>query len=216
MPVDDPDQFGARDLLEIMHDLYPAVEDERSDELPYEHPMTAVGIVLLSAAMMGSVDIAVLTSFTGCSTGFIAAIAFNMTNNGLWANGRYDTSDWLPRDSGIQVEELWEHVEIACGNMWRPVGDDRDPLDPCKVFWDERDGFTAENGRLQSADKHTLAIREFWESMADFPDLDVVYDVLCAPCKRTGRRPGAFWLPCSECQMLIDLLRPPNAAGSHS
>ena len=85
MPVDDPDQFGAKDLLEIMHDLYPAVEDERSDELPYEHP-----------------------------------------------------------------------------------------------------------------------------------DLDVVYDVPCAPCKRTGRRPGAFWLPCSECQMLIDLLRPPNAAGSHS
>jgi hypothetical protein len=43
--------FTGRDLLLVMQFLYPDVDD---DQEPYEHPMTAVGVVLLSAALARS------------------------------------------------------------------------------------------------------------------------------------------------------------------
>jgi hypothetical protein len=38
-------RFTVADLRPIMQFLYPEVEDERGDDEPYEHPMTAVGII---------------------------------------------------------------------------------------------------------------------------------------------------------------------------
>lgn len=44
-------------LKNLMHVMYPDVVDERDDKGDYEHPMTAVGIVLLTAALKGTIDL---------------------------------------------------------------------------------------------------------------------------------------------------------------
>src|SRR5689334_18604643 len=102
--------------------LYPDVEEDRDDE-KCEHPMTAVGLVLLSAAIIGRTEVAELTVFTGYSRRFISAITSNMQNNRLWIDGRYDVSAWLSPDGAIDEVRFWDHIEFACGTMWRPVVD---------------------------------------------------------------------------------------------
>ena len=104
----------AADLKSAMQEMYPGLKDKWDT---HEHPMTAVGIVLLSAALMKSNNPRALMSFTGYSFQFVSAIVLNMLNNRLWTNGRYDSSGWLLQGGTIETEELWEHIEIACGNM---------------------------------------------------------------------------------------------------
>ena len=90
--------FTVADLRPIMQVMFPAVEDERDDNEKYEHPMTAVGLVLLSAAIISTTEATKLVLFTGYSRPFISAITFNMQNNQLWVGGRYDASTWLSLD----------------------------------------------------------------------------------------------------------------------
>ena len=123
-----------------MHVMYPGVEDERDDKGSYEHPMTAVGIVLLSAALLGTIDARELMAFTRYSRQFVSAIALNMLNNRLWADGGYDHSSWLLEDGTMEEEELWEHIEIACGMLWMPKADTGVSAEPCDLYWDERGG----------------------------------------------------------------------------
>jgi hypothetical protein len=85
--------FTTADLQQNMEVLYPDVEDDRKHE-HYEHPMTAVGIVLLSAALLETVKASSLARFTLYSCHFISAINLNMQNNKLWVDGRYDSSAW--------------------------------------------------------------------------------------------------------------------------
>jgi hypothetical protein len=51
------------DLRPILQVMYAEVEDERDDKENYEHPMTAVGLVLLSAVIMGTIDATKLALF---------------------------------------------------------------------------------------------------------------------------------------------------------
>jgi len=62
---------------------------DANDPPEHEHPMVAVGIVLLSSAILGTANIEKLVKFTGYSRPFISAIAFNMENNKLWVDGQY-------------------------------------------------------------------------------------------------------------------------------
>ncbi len=126
--------FTGRDLLLVMQFLYPDVDD---DQEPYEHPMTAVGVVLLSAALVGTTKVNGLSRFTGYSRHFISAIVTNMQNNKLWIEG-YDCSRWLSPDGTIDKTNLWEHIDLACGDLWLPTADTAVSADPCKVYWDER------------------------------------------------------------------------------
>lgn len=130
--------FRSVDLRLIMQELFPDVEDDRDDNADYEHPMTAVGIVLLSAAIMGTVDASRLALFSGYSRQFISGIAVNMQNNKLWNNGRYDTATWLSPDGTINGNALWEHIDVACGMLWMPAGDTNISVDTCGIYWDER------------------------------------------------------------------------------
>ena len=130
----------AKDLRGVMHAMYPAVEDGRDDKGSYEHPMTAVGIVLLSAALLGTTQAKHLTAFTGYSVHFVSAIALNMQNNRLWTERRYDHSAWLLEDETIDAEQLWEHIEIACGMLWMSDADTSIFSDTCDIYWDERGG----------------------------------------------------------------------------
>ena len=115
---------------------------EANDPPQTEHPMTAVGIVLISAIILGTTDMSGLVKFTGYRENFISAIAFNMTQNKLWVNGGYDESQfskWFS-PAGIISDDVkfWDHIEIACGHMWRP-GVETVSLDPCEIYWGERE-----------------------------------------------------------------------------
>jgi len=96
----------AKDLKNLMHVMYPDVEDDRDDKCDFEHPMTAVGIVLLTATLTGTIDERALMGFTGYSRQFVSAIALNMLNNRLWSDNGYDHSNWLLDDGTIDTEKL--------------------------------------------------------------------------------------------------------------
>jgi len=132
--------FRATDLKGMMHAMYPDVENGRIDKASYEHPMTAVGIVLLSAAFLGTTAGRRLMAFTGYSGQFVSAIAFNMRNNRLWIDGRYEHSSWWLKNGTIGAEQLWEHIEMACGMLWMPEADTAVFGDPIDLYWDERGG----------------------------------------------------------------------------
>jgi hypothetical protein len=97
---------------------------------------------LLSAAFLGTIAGSELTAFTGYSGPFVSAIARNMLNNRLWINGRYDHSSWLLKNGTIAAEELWEHIETACGMLWMPEADTAIFGDPIDLYLDERGGLT--------------------------------------------------------------------------
>jgi hypothetical protein len=126
------------DLRPILQVMYAEVEDERDDNENYEHPMTAVGLVLLSAVIMGTTDATKLALFTCYSRYFISAITLNMDNNQLWVDGVYDASTWLSSDGTIDDKCFWDHIEVACGSQFMPAGDTNIKADPCKIYWGER------------------------------------------------------------------------------
>jgi len=126
--------FTGKDLLLVMQFLYPDVDDDLEH---YEHPMTAVGVVLLSAALVGTTKVKELARFTGYSRHFISAIVTNMQNNRLWIDG-YDCSSWLSPDGAIDKKSLWEHIDLACGVLWLPGCDSDVSADTCMVYWNER------------------------------------------------------------------------------
>jgi hypothetical protein len=130
--------FSVADLRLVMQFLYPDVENDRDDNENYEHPMTAVGLVLLSAALIGTTKARELVRVTGYSRQFISAIATNMQNNKLWIDRLYNCSGWLSPDGTIDKESLWEHIDLACGDLWLPGCDAGVSADTCMVYWNER------------------------------------------------------------------------------
>jgi len=98
--------------LKLLVYMFPEVEDDQDDELPYEHPMIAVGVVLLSAAWLGAVETKLIES-TGYSSWFIVGISVNVRNNGLWVRERYDSSEWLSQNGKINTRELSSHIEMS-------------------------------------------------------------------------------------------------------
>jgi hypothetical protein len=122
------------DLRQILQTVYPEVENDRDDEGSYDHPMAAVGLVLLSAAIIETQE---LVRFTGYSRDFISAITSNLRNNKLWIEDRYDTSAWLSAEGIIDQARFWDHIEFACGMLWQPDADSDISADPCSIYWDE-------------------------------------------------------------------------------
>jgi len=126
------------DIRAKLNANYPEVNEPPKNE----HPMIAVGIVLLSAIILETTDIGRLVKFTDYSQEFVSAIAANMQHNELWENGRYKKehwSQWLSPDWTItDDDQFWAHIEIACGTMWQPMVDTQFALDPCQIYWDER------------------------------------------------------------------------------
>jgi hypothetical protein len=130
-----------RDVEDIrlqLNSRYPDVNDPPETE----DPMIAVGIVLISAIILGTTDISGLVKFTGYSENFISAIASNMTQNKLWVNGGYDESQfskWFSFDGVISNDlAFWRHIEMACGIVRIP-GFETVSFDPCEIYRDERE-----------------------------------------------------------------------------
>ena len=126
------------DIRQKLTSRFPEVNDPPETE----HPMIAVGVVLVSAIILQTTDISRLVTITGYSRSFVSAVALNMIHNTLWiAGGRVDSqhSTWFSPD-GLVIDDrgFWDHIEMACGMMWMPGIDTTVALDPCEIFWDER------------------------------------------------------------------------------
>jgi hypothetical protein len=122
----------ADNLRELMRAMYPDVDDG------WEHPMTAVGVVLLAAGIFGITDEDALVRFTGYPKAFIFAILFNLRENGIWKNGSYDCSGWLSGSGAIDAETLWNQIEAAC-ELLVLQNFDVTGLDPCQIYWNNKE-----------------------------------------------------------------------------
>lgn len=117
-----------QDIKQLMYAEYGDSEEDVT------HPMTQVGIVLLSAAVLDTTEAAALRKFTMCSRDVISAITFNMQNNGLWTNRGYDCSSWFNCGVIMSGEEFWNHIGAACGELWFPGADRNLAIDTCNLI----------------------------------------------------------------------------------
>jgi hypothetical protein len=53
--------FTVADLRQILQTVYPEVDDDRDEASGYDHPMAAVGLVLLSAAIIETKELVLFT-----------------------------------------------------------------------------------------------------------------------------------------------------------
>ena len=126
-------KLTAADLLSLARTMYRGVDDP--DEYSGPHPVTAIAAVLMSAAFIGTIDTVRLKRFTGYSPGFISAIKFNMENNHLWSDGRYDASAWLSSKGAVDRDRLYDDVEVAMGWVWTEEADSTHSTESCEVYW---------------------------------------------------------------------------------
>ena len=132
------DDLTAAHLLSMARTMYPGVDDPDEYAGPYPHPVNATAVVLMSAALIGTIDTVRLKHFTGYSRAFISAIKVNMENSHLWSDGRYDASAWLSPKGAIDGDRLFDDVQVAMGWVWAVEADSRDTTEPCETYWDER------------------------------------------------------------------------------
>jgi len=125
---------------------YPDVDDDefnlKHSGFAHEHPMTAIGVVLVSSIVLGTTDVIKLGEFTRYSGRFVHAVAVNMENSRLWKSGKYDCSSWssgnlLPRNA-LEDNIFWEHIMVAEGSLWMPDADTNLSEDSCAIFWNEK------------------------------------------------------------------------------
>lgn len=132
------------DIRTALKNRYPEVDDDdfalQRVGFVVENPMSAIGIVLISSLLLGTTDVAQLAQFTGYSRQFIRAIAWNMDNNRLWKDGKYECAGWssgnlLPRNKR-EDDEFWVHILIAEGSQWS--NDAKSDLchDASGIFWE--------------------------------------------------------------------------------
>lgn len=106
--------------------------DKTFPDVGMDCPLFPVMVVLFSATLLGTVNVAALCAFTGYGPEYVGAIAENMTINRLWVGDRYDVSKWLRNSS---VDDYWffgQHIQMAIGDMWR----DRETLESAPETWD--------------------------------------------------------------------------------
>ena len=107
----------AIEIREALEKSYPDVTDlefsiEHSGSA-HEHPLIAIGVLLISSIVLETTAPAKLAEFTRYSERFMRAVARNMEISGLWANDRYDCWSWSRGEHVPQPEnrEFWDHAE---------------------------------------------------------------------------------------------------------
>jgi len=97
----------------------------------------AVASVLLSAAILQTVEPRKLRQFTGYHPAFIASVAWNMRNSKLWTATGYDTSRWLSVSGEMNDLLMLGDVDVAWGNGWGPDAEfPRDAIDTYQAYKD--------------------------------------------------------------------------------
>ena len=76
-----------------------------------------VMVVVFSAAILRSTNVATLCAFTGYGRQYVAAIAENMANNRLWQGDDYTASGWL-RDGCLDEDEFGRQIDAALGTLF--------------------------------------------------------------------------------------------------
>ena len=107
-------------------------------------PYFALEVVLFSAAVLQNTDTDALSQFTGCSRGFVEAIGWNMENNNLWADGKYDCSKWFSNGRITDDDRLCYVANAAEGSFWFPSAKTERSVDPlssgpdkhCHLLWE--------------------------------------------------------------------------------
>jgi hypothetical protein len=116
-------------------DLRRIAKTHCGDDDEGEHTMTAAGVVLLAAGMHDITAPSELVHLTGYGRSFISAVIFNLQNNHLWIDGRYDASSWLTLEGIIKSGEFRDHIRAACGELWLPAGNSELGVNTCELFW---------------------------------------------------------------------------------
>jgi len=91
--------------------------DKTFPEVAVDCPNFPVMVVVFSAALLRSTNVATLCAFTGYGRQYVAAIAENMANNGLWQGDEYTASGWL-RDGCLDEDEFGRQIDVALGMLW--------------------------------------------------------------------------------------------------
>jgi len=134
----------AQDIRRAFKIRYPDVDNDKfaieHSGFVHEHPMTAIGTVLISSILLGTTDVCRLAEFTRYSQRLIRVIAANMENSYLWRDGKYDCAAWssgnlFPRDER-EDRQFWEHIEIAEGSAFTANAKSFIGEDVSLVFWD--------------------------------------------------------------------------------
>jgi hypothetical protein len=86
-------------------------------ELQCVRAYRAIMSLIFTAAVLNTCSPSELQRFTGYPIALIAAVAWNMINNGLWGS-TYNSSDWLSPLGFMDDGAFMEHVDIALGGTW--------------------------------------------------------------------------------------------------
>jgi hypothetical protein len=134
----------AKEIRQALEKCYPDVTDlEFSIEhsgFAHEHPLIAIGVLLISSVVLETTDPAKLVRFTRYSERFVRAVACNMEISGLWANDKYDASSWYDGRLLLSPDDrrFWNHVLIGEGSLWRRSTDCHLTQDSSLIFWAEK------------------------------------------------------------------------------
>jgi hypothetical protein len=113
------------EIRDALEERYPEVTDPEFNlehtGIAHEHPLIAIGVVLISSIVLATTDPVRLMEYTKYSERFVRAVAANMQISGLWKNDKYDCSDWecgqlLP---SLENRKFWDHVLIGEGSLWK-------------------------------------------------------------------------------------------------
>ena len=136
----------AEEIRKTLKQIYPDVDDDAFSIEPsgfvHEHPLIAIGVVLISSIVLGTTDPAKLVRFTKYSRRFVCGVATNMENSRLWKYDKYDRSSWssgnlLPRNER-EEDAFWDHVLIGEGSLRSADANAAIVEDTSLIFWNDK------------------------------------------------------------------------------
>jgi hypothetical protein len=134
----------AAEIRDALERRYPEVTDPEfnleQSGVAHEHPLIAIGVVLISSIALATTDPVRLAEYTRYSERFVRAVAANMEISGLWRDDKYDCSDWecgqlLPFPEN---RAFWDHVLIGEGSLWNSGTHSRVTRDSGLIFWRDK------------------------------------------------------------------------------
>jgi len=134
----------AKEIRGALESRYPDVTDIEFNiahsGFAHEHPLIAIGVVLISSIVLGTTDPAELERFTRYSKRFVRCVAANMENSGLWKHNKYDCSEWYCGQLVPPPENrmFWDHVLIGEGSLRKREAHSQLTRDSGLIFWRDK------------------------------------------------------------------------------
>ena len=131
----------AKEIRDALESRYLDVTDSEfniaQSGFAHEHPLIAIGVVLISSIVLGTTDPEELAGFTRYSKRFVCCVAANMENSGLWKHNKYDFLDWHCGELMPPPENrmFWDHVLIGEGSLRKSEAHSQLTRDSGLIFW---------------------------------------------------------------------------------